>query len=210
VFSTPEYFCSVGVKETNMRLVDEVIHDLGTTSDKIRALGREGYSASEISRALDIRYQFAYGVLARAGLIGSVRNEPDVESEVVDEALEQTFTLERDLQQAIRHHIEQLEVGLRVADDGTERTVASGRIDITAKDAKEATVAIELKAGTADHKAIGQLLSYMGDLMAEGVKEVRGVLVAAQFTDRAISAAKAAPNIALRMYSFQFAFQPVE
>jgi RecB family endonuclease NucS len=190
---------------------------LETTSDKIRALGREGYGPAEIGRFLNIRYQFAYNVLARAGLVGVTRaeGEPDVavaeveDEALVDEAIERRFALERDLQKALRENIEQLEVGLKIVDDGKERKVAAGFIDITAEDKQGATVAIELKAGIADYNAVAQLLSYIGDLMV-GTDQVRGILVAGDFAQRAISAARAAPNIVLRKYAFQFSFEPVK
>jgi hypothetical protein len=197
------------------RAASDVVQGLGTTSAKIRALGREGYGASEISRFLSIRYQFAYGVLAAAGIVGAARreNEGDIalagqdDNALVDEAIDQTFSLEKDLQQALRQNIGQLEIGLRIIDEGKERRVASGEIDITTKDQNDTTVAIELKAGTADHKAISQLLSYMGDLIEEGSEQVRGILVAPRFTERAISAARAVPNITLSTYTFKFAFE---
>jgi hypothetical protein len=40
-----------------------------TTSDDIRALAHQGLSVTEIARKLDIRYQHAYSVLKRSGLL---------------------------------------------------------------------------------------------------------------------------------------------
>ena len=45
----------------------------------------------------------------------------------LEEAIETTFGLERDLQQALRSNIGQLEEGLRTKDRGEEQTVKSGR-----------------------------------------------------------------------------------
>lgn len=108
----------------------------------------------------------------------------------------------------LRANIGQLERGLKIADGGKEKMVPSGRIDITAEDQKGSTVIIELKAGTADRDAIGQLLSYIGD-MATDAKQVRGILVAGDFTSRAVSAARAVPTIALKKYNFRFSFNAV-
>lgn len=84
----------------------------------------------------------------------------DIESdEAVGDAIETTFSLERDLQRALRDHIEQLEPDLTIVDDSKEQIVPSGRIDITAQDRTGATVVIELKAGPADRDAIGQILA---------------------------------------------------
>jgi RecB family endonuclease NucS len=66
--------------------------------------------------------------------------------EIVGDAIETTFGLERDLQKALRDHIEQLEPGLTIIDADKEQTVSSGRMDITARDRAGATVVIELKA----------------------------------------------------------------
>ena len=52
----------------------------------------------------------------------------------------QRMGLERDLQIALRSKIEQLDPGLTVIDDGAERSVDSGRIDITARDSSGTTV----------------------------------------------------------------------
>lgn len=116
------------------------------------------------------------------------------------------FSLERDLQRALRTNIEQLEPGLKIIDDGVERTVEAGRIDITAEDADGYLVVIELKAGKADLRAIGQLLSYMGSASDDASCPVRGILVASDFDPSLVMAAKAVPNISLRAYSFQFSF----
>ena len=40
-------------------------------------------------------------------------------------------------------------------------------------------------------------------------KRVRGILVAREFAPRAISAARAAPNVRLVSYGFRFTFQTV-
>ena len=116
------------------------------------------------------------------------------------------FSLERDLQRALRINIGQLEPGLKIIDDGGERSVAAGRIDITAEDDTGQLVVIELKAGTAQSDAITQVLSYMGSIDAEG-RPVRGILVAHDFHERVVHAAKAVPNLSLKAYSFQFAFE---
>jgi hypothetical protein len=86
----------------------------------------------------------------------------------------QRFSLERDMQAALRRNIESLDPSLKIIDEGSERAVNSGLIDITCDDGTTLVV-IELKAGKADSKAIGQILGYMGDVLdEEGGKPVRG------------------------------------
>ena len=127
--------------------------------------------------------------------------EPDAES-----ADELTFALERDLQKALRENIGQLDPALKIVDGGSEQSVAAGRIDITAEAPDGALVVIELKAGKADLRAIGQTLSYMGTVSSDPKRHVRGILVAGDFDPRAVMAARAVPNLSLKAYSFQFAF----
>jgi hypothetical protein len=143
-------------------------------------------------------------------IVRPMPNYPDDEvEEALDNALETAFGLERDLQIALRKAIEQLERGLTIADGDREQTVASGRIDITARDQSGAMVVIELKAGPADRDAIGQILAYMGDLMEGPASSVRGILVAREFKPRAIAAARAAPNIRLVRYGIRFSFETI-
>jgi RecB family endonuclease NucS len=145
--------------------------------------------------------------------MGTYREDAEVVAAIeaeheVAEAFDAAFGLERDLQLELRRSIEQLEPGLTVIDGDREQTVASGRIDITARDQDGITVVIELKAGTADRDAIGQILSYMGDLTT-GTTHLRGIIVAREFSTRAVAAARAAPNIQLLRYGIRFSFDTV-
>ncbi len=123
-----------------------------------------------------------------------------------DDSGESAFGLERDLQKALRANIGQLEADLKIVDGGTEKTVDAGRIDITAEDPDGTTVVIELKAGKADLRAIGQILSYMATVSTEPDRRIRGILVAGDFDDRVVMASGAVPNVTLKAYSFQFTF----
>lgn len=119
-----------------------------------------------------------------------------------------TFSLERDLQNALRNNIEQLEPGLKIIDGGVERSVASGRIDILAQDQSGAAVVIELKSVKARRDVIGQVLAYMGDLATE-FETVRGFLIAPDYDEKVISAARVVKTLDLRTYSFNFAFAKI-
>jgi len=134
----------------------------------------------------------------------------EAETDELIEASEATLGLERDLQCALRLNIQQLESGLQIIDDGKERTTDAGRIDITAKDASDTTVVIELKAGTASPEALTQLLAYMGVVSRQDQKPVRGILIAGDFHARIVFAAQAVPNVQLRRYRFKFTFETVE
>lgn len=123
-----------------------------------------------------------------------------------EESMQQRFSLERDMQAALRRNITSLDPALKIIDDGAERAVNSGFIDITCEDAN-AIVVVELKAGKADSRSIGQILGYMGDLHEEeGDKSVRGILVAHDFDRRAKAAARVVPTLSLKKYSIEFKF----
>lgn len=133
----------------------------------------------------------------------------DPKSDTDDSSNEARFSLERDLQMALRSNIQDLETGLSIIDGGIERTVDVGRIDITAEDTEGRLVIIELKAGKASLPHIGQLLSYMGCENSDSNRTVRGILVANDFDSRLVAAAKAVPNVSLVTYSFHFSFHRV-
>ena len=120
----------------------------------------------------------------------------------------QKISLERDMQAALRREIAQLDPGFKIMDDGAERAVNSGFIDILCEDRAGATVVIELKAGKTDARVIGQILGYMGDIMEEDqASNVRGIIVAHEFDKRTRAAAKAVPNLQLVRYSISFRFE---
>ena len=126
------------------------------------------------------------------------------------EEKQQRLTLERDMQASLRKNIAALDPNLKIIDDGKERSVNSGRIDITCED-NEGVVIIELKAGTADSRAIAQTLGYIGDIMEkEKGRSVRGILIAHDFDQRTRSAARAVPNLILQKYSIEFKFSITE
>ena len=62
------------------------------------------------------------------------------------------------------------------------------------------------KAGTARRDAIGQILSYMGDIAAEESNQVRGILVADDFDNKARSAARVVTSLSQRRYRVSFEF----
>lgn len=140
-----------------------------------------------------------------------ISEENELHEELSDDNFEfqQKFSIESDMQKALRQNILSLANNLTIIDDNKERIVESGRIDITCSDGTN-IVAIELKAGTADSKAIGQILGYMGDLQIEENKPVKGILVAHDFDKRARAAARVVPTLTLKKYSIAFQFSDVE
>jgi RecB family endonuclease NucS len=113
------------------------------------------------------------------------------------------FRYERELQQAIRRQLALVEPGLVEADGGHERSVATGKIDIVARDQAGHFVVIELKAGLCPQGALEQVLAYTSDLEAETGTPCRAVLVASQFSERIKAAAKRAQGVSLVTYELQ-------
>lgn len=184
----------------------------GTTSHELRrALRNKGWSLEETEDQVLLVKPDLNGDTSFVGeLLGSKTDTRAADDEEqVEKAEEITFGLERDLQAALRTHIEQLEPGLRIVDEGKERVTDAGRIDITATDSNRNVVIIELKAGIAQPDAVAQILAYMGAIGDSDKAPVRGILVAGNFHKRVILAARAIPNLQLKRYSFQFSFESV-
>lgn len=113
---------------------------------------------------------------------------------------ERVFRYESELKAALRRELNLVEPGLVEADGGCERIVATGKIDITARDSNGRYVVIELKAGPCPNGALEQVLAYSSDLEAETGTPCRAVLVASEFSERQRSAARRARDVALVTY----------
>lgn len=171
----------------------------------------EGLSTEEISRRLGVSKQTvaAYRAHVTMGTYAERAETAGVEVlEETEDARNLKFGLERDMQQALRSHIDQLDPHLRIADEGKERHVSAGFIDILAEDQNGSLVAIELKSGEAPDSTITQLLSYIGSLQEETNQQARGILVAREFSQRVRYAARAA-GIQLVEYGYNFTFSTV-
>jgi RecB family endonuclease NucS len=142
--------------------------------------------------------------------VEEIIEEEENDTEDTEEAIEITFSLERDLQAALRKNIETLEQGLKIIDGGKERNTVAGRIDITAQDKSNKIVVIELKAIEAKPDVIAQVLAYMEAVKEEDKKETRGIIVASGFTERVKLAARQINHLKLVQYSFKFNFNIVE
>ena len=104
-----------------------------TESQKIevKKLNDDGLDAHEIADKLGVSFWAVADVKAH---IAKFKNQASAEdAEVPDDAIEQKFGLESDMQKALRKNIGQLEAGLEIIDGGKEKKVASGFIDIGAR-----------------------------------------------------------------------------
>ena len=141
-------------------------------------------------------------------------SEDNSEETAVEENFEEAaISLEGDLETFILKDIGSIEEGLHPyrGESGRQFSVESGRIDILALDKDENFVVIELKAGTASDAVLAQLLGYMADIKKNiaGEKNVRGIVIAYDFSNRLISAISLLENVAVMRYKVRFNFERV-
>lgn len=209
------YYGDLDARISNGEFDDLIAEFTFTLADE--RMGRENPTKVEFSGRNYTRLQSLKGAIKRyaqflaggdehgygAGLDASPTDAPSL-----DGADKQRFALERDMQTSLRDGIGGLEAGLSIVDDGVERSVDSGFIDILCEDEQGSLVVVELKAGKTDARVVGQILGYMGDLIVEGdAEKVRGIIVAHEFDKRTVSAARAIPNLKLVTYSISFTFE---
>jgi len=195
----------------NLDLLPQSFNSQGTSHQLRSRLAQIGWDINITENAVyvvqpDNNGHFQY---AKVFINDIVENDDD---EIVDteEAYEVTFSLERDLQAALRQNIAALENGLQIIDNGRERNTVAGRIDITARDIENKIAVIELKAGEAKPDVLAQVLAYMEAIQQEDNSEVRGIVVASGFSERVRLAARQVNHIKLVTYSFQFNFNVIE
>jgi hypothetical protein len=186
-----------GLDEAITRDGPEQVAAWGRTTEAEPFATYRSHSMSVLRRYLQYRIERASG-------------EPD-DLEVVEElgeALREdaNFKVEREMQAQVRLQLGQIEEGLKVADGGAETTVATGKIDIVARDANGILVAIELKAGKCPAGALEQVLAYAHSLSVERGEPVRAMLIAGSFSDRLRAAAKRAHDVVLKTYTYSLAF----
>jgi len=181
--------------------------DKVTTGSIRRALVKDGWIHEESSLEEYVikpdgnnSVEYAASII---DLLERLENDIDVENE---ELYAISFSLEKDLQAALRRNIATLKSGLKIIDGGVEKNTPAGRIDITAQDDKGTVFVIELKAGKAKPDVIAQVLAYITAVKEEGNLDVKGIIVAQEFPDRVKLAAKALDFMELIEYGFQFSF----
>jgi len=137
--------------------------------------------------------------------------EQDEDERAPGETAEE-FAREHDLRDYLAKHLEALEPGLRLHENGVEHPVDGGFIDILALDKDGNPVVIELKVSKGHKRVVGQLAYYLAwvkEKRAEG-RPVRGFIVAGAITDKVRLAASLLPDVSLFEYSIAFSVRRVE
>ena len=115
---------------------------------------------------------------------------------------------ELEIQRYIKNNFGEIGEGLKLI--GDEYPTSVGDADFVAMDGKK-TVVIEVKMGTAQDSAIGQLLGYMNAIRNRDKekKDVYGILIAEDFSPRVKMAAKS-DDVRLKKFRAKLEFSDVE
>ncbi|WP_130926660.1 endonuclease NucS domain-containing protein [Pseudomonas sp. Sample_14] len=125
----------------------------------------------------------------------------------IEELVETSITLERDVETHLVRNLDSIEKGLRFVN--RQVNIEVGRVDILAEDATGRRVVIELKVGQAKDSAVGQIARYLGWYARQDGERPRGMLIASEFPDAVRYATEAIPDLSLVQYRVQFAFNAI-
>lgn len=126
----------------------------------------------------------------------------------------QLKVLEETLQKLLSQNLALIEPGLAPHTEYPlqEFMTDVGRIDILCVDQAKRLVVIELKAGFADDRAVGQIARYMGWVkqnLPEG-PELRGILICSDATAGARAACYVVPDLQLMRYRLDCSVEPLQ
>lgn len=124
----------------------------------------------------------------------------------IDILSDANFKIEKEMQSQVRLQISGVEPDLSIIDEGSEVAVATGKIDILARDAEGRLTVIELKAGKCPAGAMEQVLAYAQSLSEERCELARCILIAGSFNDRQRAAAKRTIDLKLLTYAYNLSF----
>ncbi len=186
--------------------LDELLASVGPQAAMTRLDGL--ISAGNVTYGSDRKSALRkYAEFANDPEPGATAGAPDGESST--DAQSYLFRFEREMQGAVRRQLQELEAGLEAIDGGQEKAVATGKIDILARDSHGKLVVIELKAGPCPSSALEQVLGYATDVEREHGEDVRAFLVASSFSERTRAAARRVSGLELHAYSYALSFDKV-
>ncbi len=202
---------SVNTYMSFLRRIDEAIVgglDEALATEGAVAVLEWGRTAS--GPPFDAYRSHARSVLKRYVQFVSGRDSIEIGTEAleeVQEAVASSFGVEREMQAAVRRSLATLEPGLTAADGGIERAVQTGRIDILARDSAGTLTVVELKAGRCPPGTLEQALGYAHSLSEEVGEAVRVIVVASEYSERQLAAAKRISGLRLYSYDYSVTFR---
>lgn len=96
--------------------------------------------------------------------------------------------IEKHIETFYVQNLDEVEKGLRLVPDGRQYATVIGKMDLLCQSPDEQYVVVEIKADEADDATFGQILRYIGWIhrnLKAGANNVRGIIVAAEFPERA-------------------------
>lgn len=118
---------------------------------------------------------------SRGDLEGAIRGTNEIPTEEIDRVLG-LGSNEDDMHLWVMRNLQKLSQDISVTEH--ESSVSVGDIDILANDSN-GWVVIEVKKGEAGNSAMGQVKAYMNNLRNETDKDVRGIVIAEDFSAQA-------------------------
>ena len=203
---------------TDYRTIKELVIESCITEgqfpsyEKLTSLVRQHFPTSKWQKTHYAWYKsrIKTGEIVVPGISSTEREAADgdqIDAEV-DESIEGSLSLERDLHSYLATRVSEIESGLTLVENGVEHQTEAGKVDLLARDTESRLVVIELKAGKGKDAALGQSLGYMGCL-SSSEPSVRGILVASNFDSRVVFAAKGLRNVKLVRYQVSFNLEEV-
>ncbi len=141
-----------------------------------------------------------------------IKNKKEIPETIKKEILEQKIRryserpdlLEANLENFIVNQLNNIEDGLELI--GRQKVTDVGRIDLLCKDMQGNCVVIELKRMKATSSIMDQILRYMGwiEIHQEECKAVRGIIIVGKKDTYLEYAAKAVPNLQIKVFNISF------
>jgi hypothetical protein len=132
------------------------------------------------------------------------RLPPSVRGQLTPEEFEREQFLEKDLEDYLAEHLQEIEPGLQKI--GRQHPTTVGPMDLFARAANGDLVVIELKKGRVADKVFGQICRYMGCIKTEQARDtevVRGIIVGRELDIKLRYACKAVADGLVKLATFK-------
>lgn len=188
---------------SDQKLISQIAHDY-SQSGKFSKFGYEQHSRY---RAAISRYAEYFVHKNEKNINETPDNEDNIESSVETETTsnQTNFAYERDLQTTLCAQISELFPDYKIFGEsnlGVEYSIGGKRVDVLLEHTGTGDLlAVELKSGTADFKALGQISMYLGLLNKHFTeKSISGVIIAGRIDESLRQACEITDKVSLKIY----------